>query len=545
MEPTVDNDDPASESEREKTEDEGARTDGAESVRKAEGTVTDISSPTGDAKDVFDGYSFKGRHSVIIDEEDYEGYADEEEEGEDEELIEARKITDALAARHQQPAEPKEDTSETGTIEQNKAEPSVQEAISATPSTSTVPESAVSASIVTDGESVVAPKAPKDERKQASESTERSSTIPSLTTGTTTMSSSKELTESPTIAESFAQSAAAARLIAEGSFDEAVQAPLPLSPVLEAIDPATGAIEDEPLSAPAPAPSKPEEVKPAPSTPVPSRLRQTRREKSGIPVLDRLRREEDEDATEKDEDDWDLVEAPAMQERNGAKGLNLWQRGVVDRYRLAVFRKSGAGNTPSRIPRSVSGATHDSQNTAAEASASPSPSQAKHKRGRTGGISLRKSTRDFLRAKSPSANFSTQSSATSRTSVAQGSNGAGLLTPSPSVPAMRTKPVPSLKSKSSALSKASVNSPPSSDQSVTDLRNQHAKSSADVSVSTPVKSPLMSPRSLAMRSSPAVDEGDHPRPSNLKKMKKYTEQGAEKMFSLFGSPRNQNQQHHS
>ncbi|KAG8905364.1 hypothetical protein FRC00_013300, partial [Tulasnella sp. 408] len=311
MEPTVDNDDPVSESEREKTEDEGGRADGADSVRKAEGTITDISSPTGEAKDVFDGYSFKGRQSVLIDEEDYEGYADEEEEGEDEELVEARKITDALAARHQQPqqpAEPREDVSETGTIEQNKDEPSIQEAISATPSTSTVPESAVSASIVTDAESVVAPKAPKDERKQASESTERSSTIPSLTTGTTgTMSSSKDLTESPTVAESLAQSAAAARLIAEGSFDEAVQAPLPLSPVLEAAD-LTGPIEDEPLSK--------AEAKAAPITPVQQRTRGTRREKSGIPVLDRLRREEDDDATERDEDDWDLVETPAMQERN-------------------------------------------------------------------------------------------------------------------------------------------------------------------------------------------------------------------------------------
>ncbi|KAG8987499.1 hypothetical protein FRB90_003317, partial [Tulasnella sp. 427] len=207
-----------------------------------------------------------------------------------------------------------------------------------------------------------------------------------------------------------------------------------------------------------------------------------------------------------------------------------------------------SSNTPSRIPRSV---TQESQSmTAADPSASPSPSQAKHKRGRTAGISLRKSTRDFLRAKSPSANFSTQSSATSRASFAQGSsvgvNGAGLLTPSPSGPPPKTKPVPSLKSKSSALSRASVNSPPSSDQSVTDLRNQHAKSSADVSLSTPVKSP-MSSRSPAMRSSPAIDDADQPRPSNLnlKKMKKYTEQSAERMFSLFGSPRHQNQQQHN
>ena len=45
-----------------------------------------------------------------------------------------------------------------------------------------------------------------------------------------------------------------------------------------------------------------------------------------------------------EEDDWDFVEAGVDEERNGTKGTSLFARGVVDRYKLAVFRKS----TPSR-----------------------------------------------------------------------------------------------------------------------------------------------------------------------------------------------------
>jgi len=59
--------------------------------------------------------------------------------------------------------------------------------------------------------------------------------------------------------------------------------------------------------------------------------------------------EEDEEASKKveeDEDDWDLVEAPGGEEKYVAakQSTSLFARGVVDRYRLAVFRKS----TPSR-----------------------------------------------------------------------------------------------------------------------------------------------------------------------------------------------------
>jgi hypothetical protein len=57
--------------------------------------------------------------------------------------------------------------------------------------------------------------------------------------------------------------------------------------------------------------------------------------------------DEEEGLTEKEEedDDWDFIEAGDGEDRNGIKGTSLFARGVVDRYRLAVFRKA---STPSQ-----------------------------------------------------------------------------------------------------------------------------------------------------------------------------------------------------
>ncbi|KAK7056000.1 hypothetical protein R3P38DRAFT_1374128 [Favolaschia claudopus] len=69
-----------------------------------------------------------------------------------------------------------------------------------------------------------------------------------------------------------------------------------------------------------------------------------RRERSGIPALDRaLEEEEDDEYT--DDDDWDFTESTNGEDRNSAQGTSLFARGVVDRYRLAVFRKT---STPGR-----------------------------------------------------------------------------------------------------------------------------------------------------------------------------------------------------
>ena len=136
----------------------------------------------------------------------------------------------------------------------------------------------------------------------------------------------------------------------------------------------------------------------------PSRQR-NRREKSGVPALDQDfsdANEEDDVRTEREEDDeWDFIEADG-EERNGARGTSLFARGVVDRYRLAVFRKGATPNRPTatqttlhalpppplpsrtarvlpaRLPKSVAAAQ------ARYPSADARPSCAQNRRGRRG-----------------------------------------------------------------------------------------------------------------------------------------------------------------
>ncbi|KAG8995364.1 hypothetical protein FRB94_009198 [Tulasnella sp. JGI-2019a] len=578
MNPTIENEDMVDEVEREKTDDEGfngnSKTDGEDSIKaaaKPKPEAEHLASPKAESVDVFDGYSFKGRHSVVIDDED-EGYAGvDEDEPEDDELADAKKVTDALAAMHASvtpTAHTDGDTSETRTLDprNENAEPDTTQqqvsgrisgSVSPSTITSTVPESsAVSASIVTDNESVVAPKVHREAAaKQGSSlsettATTTSSALPSLTIATTaTTTPSGEYAESPSTVASESPSRSGlnmhTKVVSEGS-DDALKAPLPLSPVIEAVDPVTGHLAEEDAiptieqpktpSVSIVAPStielaSPVEPKAVPSTPVQARTKANgRREKSGIDALDRLRHTKDDDDVTEREDEWDLVETPHGEDRNGAKGASLWQRGVVDRYRLAVFRK---GSTP-RPPRSSS--TYDSI-TARDTVGSPSPtSETKQRRGRTNGLSLRKSTGAFLRAKSPSTSASAFSSTASRASLAQqasaGATSGGLLTPSPSVPVGMGKPKHSLKSKSSALSKVSANSPGSSDQSVTDLNpQQQQRSGADVT--SPLRSPIGS-RSDAKSPSriPSADDVEKHGNLNLKKMKK-------EMMSLFsgGAPR--------
>lgn len=569
MNPTIENEEPVTDSERERTDDDDAhgKTDGEESVKDYTGKKPVVAPE--DIGDVFDGYSFKGRHSVLIEDEDDDGYAGYDEDEADEELKEAKKVTDALAALHADSAaaaKATEDTSETKTIDmknEHDLDQQVADAVSISVSPSTAPQSALTASISTESESVVGARAHK-EAKQGSEHSEttattQSSAIPSLTVATTAVTTpSGEMAESPVTASDTSSRLLQPRIMSEGSlgYDDALHAPLPLSPVIEAVDPETGRPMEEDaaglgraktpvVSIKMPSPvelASPTDSKQLPSTPVQNRLKGLRRDKAGGDALERVRRSNDDDITEREEDEWDLVEAPGGEDRNGAKGASLWQRGVVDRYRLAVFRK---GNTP-RTSRSASGLTYDSMG---DFAGSPSPvSEVKHRRGRTNGISLRKSTKEFLRAKSPSSNMAAYSSTGSRTSLAQASNAAlaspngGLLTPSPSAPAPSAIPRPkhSLKSKSSAISKVSANSPGSSDQSVTDLQGRMGGE-----LTSPLRTPL-SPRSDSAKSPSRVSPGeDLERRSNLKKMKKNMEHGAEKMLSLFGGAPRQQQQNPS
>jgi serum/glucocorticoid-regulated kinase 2 len=236
----------------------------------------------------------------------------------------------------------------------------------------------------------------------------------------------------------------------------------------------------------------------------------SRREKSGVHALDRyLSDAVDDTEAERDEedDDWDFVEAVDGEDRNGTKGTSLFARGVVDRYRLAVFRKASTPNSRS-IPRSFSGMSKASQ--ASEATESPSPSQRRGRNG--GGLTFRKHPRQFLRPRSPPP--SSYSSKTSASFNALSAGSTNILTASPSG---STLPVsPSLKSKQSATSMGAQSA--SSDQS-----------GSGASPAIPVDN-----------GRPDVKESSSPSTTQeklkTKKLKRY-KNNAEKVFSLFSSPR--------
>ncbi|KAH7101432.1 hypothetical protein BKA62DRAFT_618855 [Auriculariales sp. MPI-PUGE-AT-0066] len=230
--------------------------------------------------------------------------------------------------------------------------------------------------------------------------------------------------------------------------------------------------------------------------------RKARAERSGIAALDkRLNANEDEEeyVTEHEDDDWDFIEKPGGEEVNGPRGNSLFARGVVDRYRLAVFtRKSSPHPAQRPVPRSVSSIS------AAE-SDTPPASETSTRRGRTAGLGLK--TRTFLRPKSPPSTFS---SSTSRSFSQTGTSvsSMGLITPSPSLPAGQ-----SLKSKPSTTSVAHSSS---SDQS----GNGDAISTSTELQTSPKAEPV---------ADNSFDAQDKPK----KKLKK----AADQVFALFGSAR--------
>jgi serum/glucocorticoid-regulated kinase 2 len=417
--------------------------------------------PVDDSIDLFDGYSFKGRYSVLIDEdEDEEGDGSEEasEEEEEEELL-----NNAVLAALEQTQTPTETPAVDDAVEEMPDEPKTPEARPVSP-LEPVPEN-----------------------------------LPILPT--------KPATELPR----------------PGPLD--VVPPPPPSNEPESPQPR----KSKELPPPAPLdtvpPNLPEKEakakvvvlpKPPVTRPATNRTTRPRREKSGVHALDRylsdaidedpevIEREDDED------DDWDFVEPADGEDRNGTKGTSLFARGVVDRYRLAVFRKA---STPSQRPsaqRTSSGMSKSSQATVSDTGDSPSPSQ---KRGRAP-LNFRKHPRQFLRPKSPPpSSFSSKSSGTaksiSHTNTISQTSSSGLLTPSPSFGAASH----SLKSKESA---ASVGALSSSDQS----------GNGDIGGLEPIVG------LDTAKSSRVIEE---PERQKNKKLKKYKE-NAEKVFSLF-SPR--------
>ncbi|KAI0658369.1 hypothetical protein C8Q70DRAFT_917828 [Cubamyces menziesii] len=448
MEPVINDENEEADTDAERTDTE--RTDGEDSVATpSQSRSPSVHPAEDDSVDVFDGYSYKGRHSVILDDDEEDGDG-EDEEDEDEESISGPSLDDLLPDDLSSSAATKDEVVEEVTVPEDVGEPKTPEARpAALPAEPEVP----------------AEPAPAPEPK--AEATPRTS----HERDATAMSSAE------------ATAAAAASRTAEDA-----------------------------------------NVKTAPKA-RPGKQTRNRREKSGIPALDRDLPDaptEDEGAMERDdEDDWDFVEAGGslVEERNGARGTTLFARGVVDRYKLAVFRKS----TPRRsTPRSFSGMSMDSEATASEVGGSPSPSD-KHRRGRTPGLNFRKHPKQFLRQKSPPpSSRSTKSltaSASATLSAASTTSSAGLLTPSPSQTAMSH----SLKSKESAISMGAQ-----SETSDPSLNGDNMILGGDMTV----KGPAVQTNGNGHGHGHGEDE----KQQKNKVLKKYKE-GAEKVLSIFQSPR--------
>ncbi|KAJ3525604.1 hypothetical protein NM688_g8379 [Phlebia brevispora] len=421
------------------------RTDGDDSVATpSQSRSPSVHPAEDDAPDVFDGYSFKGRHSIILDEEDEEGDGDESGEDEEDE------------------------------------------------------EDAASSIVATELDSLI-----EEEPVQEDHLTNGMDTVAELPEPT----SPEEV--QPTPAEEVTVHVTAKPELPPKAAKEA-----PEVPKKDVKTPSEPAAPKSPVAPKVPEPEKPETILVKAPIPRAGNKGRGRREKSGIPALDRDIADEDEVPTERDEDeddDWDFVDSNVDEERNGTKATSLFARGVVDRYKLVVFRKS--------TPRRSNGRNHSTISNDAyvlgspDASESPTPTE-KHRRGRNPGLTFRRNPKEFLRQRSPTrtASASTKSVTHSASAtLSTVSSTAGQLSASPSMGS--TLPVtPSLKSKESAISVGTPSE--SSDQSVNgDAKNVTADSSRVTAAS--------------------VSQEDKQKSKGLKKYK----EGAEKVLSIFQSPR--------
>ena len=404
--------------------------------------------------DVFDGYSFKGRHSVIMDDEDEDGSGDSGEEETDEEDLPSV-LTDMMDS----PALPPQET-------EAVTESPVSHEQPAEPEPEPEPE----------------PKTPEARPQTLVEETPEPEKV---TIATVEPAPSTDISSTPRTTEPSTQNAPAEHT--------------ETAPPLPAKD------------------MKPKVTKVPATSKATIRSTRVRREKSGVAALDRFLSDgpdEDEDMTEKEEDDdWDFIEADG-EDRNGTKGTSLFARGVVDRYRLAVFRKA---STPSQRVggRSFSGLSKESDLQTVELADSPSPSE--KRRGRAPGLKFRK-TPQFLKGKSPPSSFSGKSASTIKMSTPSNAatiSSSGLLTPSVSA-ASTMAMSPSLRSKESAISVGDQSQ--SSDQS-------NGETAEPISHPTSPEAPKY-----------ASHHNEEPEKLRSKKLKKYKE-NAEKMLSLFASQR--------
>ncbi|KAG2022568.1 AGC/NDR protein kinase [Coprinopsis cinerea AmutBmut pab1-1] len=464
------------------------------SVRPASRTANEEED---DSVDVFDGYSFKGRHSILMDDDDEDGDEVDSEEGEDDESMDQDGSSSMMTG---------ETKSEGDTIDEDEVRQQQREEDGATselePKT---PEARPSALPPVDD--AVSPKPAQPQPPQQSP--------PPPTPPAKTREPSK--VHEPVVPKDSLPSASEEELLANASVAVELEEQLEYQAKEEEAYKRATIIAD-----PNGRPVNGRHTPPPKASGSRAQGRTKRREKSGVPALDKYLSDGGDDEPEmteperdEEDEDWDFVEAGDGEDRNGAKGTSLWARGVVDRYKLAVFRK---GSTPGQ-QRSVSGMSKSSQvsegGTGAE---SPSPSS---RRGRGTGLNFRKHPRQFLRPKAPPSSYtnSTRSfSATASSSLSAAASksmstptGSGLLTP------VNTSMFsPSLKSKESAVSM--------------DAKSMSSDYSGNVISPT---TPSATNGGPELGSPPAEGEQVE-KPLKNKKLKKY-KNNAEKVFSLFSS----------
>jgi serum/glucocorticoid-regulated kinase 2 len=484
MDPILDNPDEqepesqTTDSERERTDED--KTDGEDSVQTpAQSRSPSVHPVEEESVDVFDGYSFKGRQSVLIDDDELEGLLhaaeqDKDGEGEEEEdEISAAILTEPVSGLAEEELDEEVGEEESIGAKTPEAKPALLPQVS---------------------------EADEHEHEQEQEQeVEAFHNEPSL---------EPQLSEEPE--ETLETNKDLTGIVPNPS-------PRPSSDLDPREDGDAKAGADGELSVDDGPPSATHRE----DTPT-IKLQRRSKERSALPPLESLsqlpeQKAQPSVANEEDDeiDDWDLVEAPGAEHQNGTRAPTLFARGVVDRYRLAVFRKTSS-TRPKRPRRYFSGNSTDAE-TELNSAASPTPSE-KDRRGRNPGLSLR-APKQFLRAKSPPS-FSPQNSATSRSNLSKSSatmsgtiNSLGGNTSSFS---LKSKP------STSTVSVAAASGTPS----------DHSEPQSPPGSNTPGGVTPLSPRSTR----PSFIGEEHSE-SKIKKMKKNYKEGAEKVLSLFGSPR--------
>ena len=531
MEPVI-----ADEADQTESDRGGERTDGTD---KTDGEDSSVPTPAQsrspsvhpqveDGPDLFDGYSFKGRHSVLIDDEDEEVDAEGEEDEEGVGIVIGVGVVEGVIED-----ELDEDELDVRRLVETKAE---------------VGPPGPGEPAQEGGEEVQGRMTPDEEVSEPKTPEARKAELPGLPE----LTPAEEIIALHKAATAAMEAADAATTPVRGS--ENPPTPPEKTGVAEAATKPDLPAKDAAVVMFAEDVAKQSSI--AARQTLAARQARGRRERSGIPALDKYLSdgpdEEDDDATERDEDDdWDFVEAPGIgvEDRNGAKGTSLFARGVVDRYRLAVFRKVSTPSKNSSARRNVSGMSLAPSDVTPAIDASPSPSPSvKQRRGRNPALAFRRNPKQFLRARSPPSTISTsgsgktlvqsssQSQSNSNTLSSAVSSG-GLITPSTSAHPS-TLAGPSLKSKESTTS---MGSPSSDDQSVNGEGGPMTSTSGELALlGLGLQVPVSSTDSSAVQT-PLTPVGkrvtiDEPEKPKTKKLKKYKE-GAEKVLSFLASPR--------